>query len=369
MEDVENQSQATAQLRAVLSLPSSYGDGRFLVLSRDHWQRLWDIPTTNRLNLIAAYLVLLAGSNYSSRITTWSASACERYVGIGAPRARIAIRELIQGGLAEPASGPRSERVRYRLAPRLDTQTPIFMPMRLVTGLYEDQASMLKEARQSGDEMALRLLVDLHGMVQPDATFGMPLDRFRQCKDAVSRRVKSEDGYTVWELRRSGDMVAAGDWCAPHVATGDNGQPDWTRFWQRLETVRGLDVFWFDPWVFDSEAMDAEPILPIAGFPGGVLTEQLLDCDILRRRLVRALTGIEEKPLEREVSDNVYIVLPDHHGMPALRGVARLWNEADTPGRRRALEQRERLIARQAAEYKNLLDDLGVCDTWTGFDD
>lgn len=74
------------------------GKGRgsnFFALGHEVKDQLWSMPTTNRLNLVIAYLVLLAGTGSDHRLTKWSAKACEEYTGLGKPRAKHAIGELV----------------------------------------------------------------------------------------------------------------------------------------------------------------------------------------------------------------------------------------------------------------------------------
>src|SRR4051794_27978064 len=67
----------------------------FMVLHRPVWKKLCEAKTTNRMNLVTAFLVLLAGTGSDHRLTKWSAKACEEHAGMGKPRAKHAIEELI----------------------------------------------------------------------------------------------------------------------------------------------------------------------------------------------------------------------------------------------------------------------------------
>src|SRR3546814_17498201 len=58
----------------------------------------WQVETGNRLNLVTAFIVLLAGTGSDHQLTKWSAKACEQHNGMGKPRAKVAIDELIQHG-------------------------------------------------------------------------------------------------------------------------------------------------------------------------------------------------------------------------------------------------------------------------------
>src|SRR3546814_17761834 len=53
--------------------------GNFLAIDRSAWERLWQVETGNRLNLVTAFIVLLAGTGSDHQLTKWSAKACEQH--------------------------------------------------------------------------------------------------------------------------------------------------------------------------------------------------------------------------------------------------------------------------------------------------
>src|SRR3546814_19565879 len=53
----------------------------------------WQVETGNRLNLVTAFIVLLAGTGSDHQITKWSAKACEQHTGMGKPRAKVRSEE------------------------------------------------------------------------------------------------------------------------------------------------------------------------------------------------------------------------------------------------------------------------------------
>lgn len=331
--------------------------GRFMVLPRDHWETLWRIETANRFNLVAAYLVLLAGVTAGTGLTRWSALACERYAGIGPARARKAIAELIDGGLVSRQAVPPGEGPLYRLAER--GRGGIFLPLSLV--LAPAGGSLLGFLRETGDALLLRMLVDLHGLVRPDPVFGMKLEALRQGRDTPSHPVAGGHGHTIWQLGRHEEVVAAGPWVEIHAPAGE-GEPDRAAFWRRLKRLQGLALIGFETWVFDGPALDAEPLFPLPGPAEAPYRAAVLQLDELRRRAVGALSGIAEGA-DRAPGDPVRVVRPEHCQMPVLRGVARLAVTPATPGLRRAMEQRLDLIRHHATVHRRLLMTAGGCDT------
>ncbi len=348
---------ATAAPTAAPTLAGSVA-GRFMVVPRDHWEALWRIDTVNRLNLVAAYLVLLAGVTSATGLTRWSALACERYAGIGAPRARQAIAELIDGGLVSRLAAPPGEGPLYRLAER--GRIGIFLPLSLV--LAQEAGSLLRTLRETGDALLLRMLVDLHGLVRPDPVFGMKLEALRQGRDTPSHPVAGGRGHTVWQLGRHHELVAAGPWVDIHAPAGGEGEPDRAPFWRRLKRLQALDLICFETWVFDGPALDAEPLFPLPGPVEAPCRAAVLQLDELRRRAVGALSGIAEGAAPAP-GDPVHVLRPEHCQMPVLRGVARLAVTPATPGLRRAMEQRLDLIRHHATVHRRLLMTGGGCDT------
>ena len=333
--------------------------GKFFVLDRDHWAELWRRPTVNRLNFVSAFLVLLAGTGADHRFTKWSAKACEERVGIGKPRAKVAIDELIAAGLAERAETSRPAFPHYRLAEPQSGAEPIFLPIQLVTGLA-DETPVLRRVRETGDAMALKKQIDLYGMVDTDAPFGVPLSNLRLLDDSQTacRKLVEMGANTVWAVHLGGKLVAAGDWCFEHAVKRGSNEPDWSAFWDRLHTLQRLGALWFEPWVFDGAPLDSEPLYPVEDLTGAskvsVEAKKLSQLSLLATAsLVSGRDYFVEQNLDRN-----FVILPTHHRPPAIRGVAKLRVEADTPGRRLAYAKRMKAVADQNAGLETLMGDI-----------
>src|SRR3546814_10914469 len=98
---------------------------------------------------------------------------------MGKPRAKVAIDELIQHGFVARTERSTKLYPQYRLQPIPLDSDPIFLPVALVTGI-EAEASMLRRVRETGDALLLRMLVDLYGLIQLDATCGVPISALSQ---------------------------------------------------------------------------------------------------------------------------------------------------------------------------------------------
>jgi hypothetical protein len=335
----------------------------FFALSKAVLEQLWVAETTNRLNFVLTYLVLLAGTGSDHRLTKWSANACENHLGIGKPRAKHAIEELIACGLIKLAPSSARFTPQYELPELPLEEEPIFLPVQIVTGL-SGETPILRRVRETGDPLVLRMLIDLYGLVSLDATYGIPLNCLRaggtQDSEVGSRKLASVGVHAVWGLKAGSWRAGGGDWTVPHYIEGKKGgQGSWDKFWERVDLLKQIGAIFYEPWLFDSKATDAEPIMPLdpAGYyavanPEGeaILTGAAFDVS-------RALVGDERSYVFDNADADFFIALPLHQQEPTLRHVARLRVEADTPGRRLAWKRRRELLERWTSIYRQLLTD------------
>jgi hypothetical protein len=332
---------------------------RFSVLERGIWDRLWDIETDNRLNLVTAFLVLLAGTGADHRLTRWSARACEEHAGMGKPRAKRAIDELIRAGLVELLDTSTPMAPHYRL-PAVDRAAdPIFLPVQLVTG-FGSETPLLRRVRETGDTLLLRMLIDFYGAVQLDATYGLPLAMLKQRNsepETEARKVTEVGVNAVWALSHPNQREASAACGARHYVKKSGAKPDWQPFWDRVANLVRVGGLWFEPWVMDGEADDAEPLFPVdlaasygrAGDEVSRLTLAVTDA-------AEALIGERNWILDRH-ADQLLVTLPVHHRPPCIRGIARLKVEPDSPGHRVAYAKRMTAIEDQTARYQALTGD------------
>ena len=324
------------------------GRGRgsnFFALGKDTWLELQAAPTSNRLYLILVYLVLLAGTGSDHRLTKWSAKACEQYVGLGKPRVKRAIEELIAAGLVKHTSASTRMTPQYELRELPRDAEPIFLPVQLVTGL-DREAPVLRRVREAGDALLLVLLIDLYAEIVTDATHGVPIDQIRQKSPVAARKISETGVHALWGLSAGIQSQAwKVGWSTKHVVERKGQKSDWQPLWDRLSMLTKMGAIWWEPWVFDSEANDAEPLFPID--PGVMSSYNPTDCEakltMAAFHASLALLGDRTYMMERTEAD-IFVPLPVHHSPPEIQGVLRLRVEADTPGRRRSFGKRRGLI-------------------------
>lgn len=342
------------------------GQGRgsnFMALGRDTLERVWQAPTTNRLNLLTAFLVLLAGTGSDHRLTKWSARACEDYAGLGKPRAKHAIEELISAGIVRRTETSSMLKPQYELPSLARDEDPIFLPVALVTGVA-GETPVLRRIRETGDVMLLRMLIDLYGLIAVDVTMGVPI----QCLyggrvadgEVASRKLASVGAHAVWSLSRGTWRAGAGDWASRHSERA-NGKVSWDAFWNRVDLLKQVGAVFYETWVYDSENLDAEPLLPLdlSGLygiadpePEAVLTRAAFDAS-------RALLTGREYVMDSAGGD-FFLPMTLHRQPPVLRDVLRFRIEADTPGKRLAWRRRRALVEQQTSALKRLAQDAEV---------
>lgn len=325
-----------------------------MVLHRPIWEKLCAAKTTNRMNLVTAFLVLLAGTGSDHRLTKWSAKACEEHAGMGKPRAKQAIEELIELKLLERTDASTTMTPQYRLPEVPRDAEPIYLPKQIITGLG-DATPIIRRLRETGDFLALRMLLDLYGMIETDATNGVSIEHFREGRvDDVSAHKVCEAGVNaVWAMPLPSSMGGSGDWVMAHKT---KDRDPWAVFWERVELLKKIGAIWFEPWVFHGSSVDAEPLFPID--PSVLYSvspaDETAELTQLMQDASRLFVGDRDYLLERHYGE-VLMPLPLHHQPPAIRGVPRMRVEADTPGHRMAYGKRMTAIERATAALQRLV--------------
>lgn len=330
--------------------------GRFFVLQHEVWTRLWQVETDNRLNLLTAFLVLLAGTGANHRLSKWSAHACEQYAGMGKPRARKAIDELLASGLIQRGPASSANFPQYVFAAIEQKAEPIFLPVPLITGLA-GELPLLRRVRETGDALLLRLLIDLYGAVGIDRTMGLPLASVRQFVkgDEPSRIVCPQGANAIWQVQWGDTRTMNDALSAPH-AERKEGRTDWDGLWRRFDLLQTLGAIWFEPWVFGGVELDAEPLYPLLPFqPRHRTPETRVLHDAIGDAVYAAMGDV---PCMLHENKAAPIMLPTHYRQPRLFGVLRLTVEADSPGRRFAYAQRMAALADNTAAYEALCEEL-----------
>lgn len=235
---------------------------KFMVLGRENLEALFSIPTSNRVNLVSAYLVLQAGTGADHRQTKWSAKACEDKVGIGRPRAKVAIAELIQSGLVEIAPGFDFKRPKYLMKPPSTDVDEIFLPNQLVTGLT-GEPSVLRRVKETNDALALKLMLSLYRDVILDRSYAIPIHSLstgHRPESAPVSKVSESGIFNLWHLPRPEIYQADWGWIAAFFGANEANQEMRQVFWETLNKLINSGAVVIEDWVFDSSSDSAEPL-------------------------------------------------------------------------------------------------------------
>lgn len=322
------------------------GTGRnFFALGRDSWSTLWTVPTTNRLSLVTTFLVLLAGTGADHRLTKWSTKACEEHSGLGKPRAKQAIDELIAAGLVKHTDSSTRMMPQYELPFLATDAEPIFLPVALVTG-FDGENPILRRVRETGDALLLRMLIDLYGLIGTDLTNGIAIAHIhsgrRENDEPNAKKIAEVGSHAIWGVVTGSWRTAAGDWTVPHKIKGN---APWSEFWERVDLLKKIGAISYEPWLFESEAKDSEPIIPLDS-SGFYAVEHPTDEAIVTKAAFDAAQALvtEERYYLFDRWGEFFIPLALHRQPPAYREIVKLRVEADTPGRRRAWKERKARI-------------------------
>jgi|GEM_PF-2028316 len=337
------------------------GKGRgsnFCVIDKSEWKRLWTVPTKNRMNLVIAYIVLLVGTGNDHKLTKWSAKACEDHVGIGKPRAKKAIEELIESKFITHTEESKRLKPQYEICNPADPEdeNPIFLPNQIVTGLAKEN-SMLRRVKETGDPLALKLFIETYAGIELDRTFGLPASKLKKFNNKQSARKISEIGtHAIWALPMI-NCTSFGEGFG-YEYLNEHEEPE--SFWDRLRLLEKVNAVYFDYWVFDSDADDAEPLFPIdpSVFYSSTFTPNA-EAELTRKVMeVSALLTSEMPYLTEQYYGDLIVAFPAHMQPPAVMGVAKPFVEADTPGRRMTYAKRRSRVEQYLDAYERLAKDV-----------
>jgi hypothetical protein len=333
--------------------------GNFFAVDRGTWEELWALDTVNRMNLVLMYLVISAGTGSDHQLSKWSTKACERYTGLGKPRAKVAVAELISHSFIKHTEQSTKVFPQYQLRGIPSDADPIFLPIALVTGLSVE-ASILRRVRETGDPLVLRMLIDLYGMIQLDATFGVPIDALSQSpsEEYPTRKAFEVGVHAIWALRLSGTKSASGGWTRVH-SEAQNAEGHWAIFWARVGILEQIGAIYYEPWVFDSLALDAEPLFPV-GLEYTPSSKSHEDAEELTQIMLSAVEALSQERMYilENYGEDILVPLSAHRQMPSIRGVARVRITADTPGYRFSYQQRKSQMETYYSGYVRIIKDV-----------
>lgn len=341
-------------------------------------QRCWAKACSLGLNPAVAYLVLARGSGGDQRTTYWSVNAVETYTGISRHRAKASIEALQSAGLISsmrrggqpryeilpwseivgrtiklsPAqtkllnlivTGDQPTKSDLKYAPKLvqqgiletdpDNQLHlpesqwIWLPNEFVTGAA-DETPPLELLRQTQDEKALRLVVDLYREQNLREDGGV--DRRITWIEHERFEVGQQGQFTVWGFREGRQFVHWTDTTRPHRRNKkdlterekEDGENPGVDFFARMHILTDLGLVEWVTYLVESDGPEAEIIHPLA------ISNSDPRC--LENMLGKAandagLEKLTEGQIGRAESKGLFLVpVPRHLSRVTVIGIARL---------------------------------------------
>lgn len=334
--------------------------GNFMVLGRENLLTLIKAPTSNRMNFILVYIVLLAGTGADHKYTKWSAKACEEKLGIGRPRAKLAIAELVKSGLVSLAPNFDARRPQYILTPPSTDIDEIFLPVALVTGLV-DEASILRRVKETNDPLIIKILLSIYRDAILDRTYSLPVATLSSSHDddyEAATKVIGTGIFNLWHLPRPTIQRVDRTWVHSIFGVKETTSEMFQDFWSALKTLQNLGAITIEDWVFDSNSPNAEPLFPV-DFEGIYDTTESKAASLTSLLWSTAFNFVEDKEYILEKYDGgLFIPLPSHCSAPAIRGVVKLRIEPDSPGRRMSYALRMRALEYFTATFEKASQDF-----------
>jgi hypothetical protein len=200
--------------------------------------------------------------------------------------------------------------------------------------------------------MLLRMLLDVYSLTSDDQTYGLSLEHYFGSSDSTVHKLGEFGSNALWATSLGTYRSAGGEWATKHRE--DKSSDPWAKFWDRLHLLQSTGSIFFDPWIFDSDAKDAEPIIPVdpSVIYGSVEGDDVSQLTSLMTQTAFEMMEASGRLYEYENHPNaLFCVLPVHHTAPMVRQVLRPRIEPDTLGKRRSYAIKKTIIENATAAY------------------
>jgi hypothetical protein len=234
----------------------------FFAIDRRWWRQIcgdYDI------NMAVSYLTVAAGTGRGNRLSSWSATAIEKYTGLSWQRASVSIKKLIGIGYIRLREDSARCKPRYELTSYDDDdRTPgreelIWLPNALIMGTVSGEASPVRRLRSRGDLAALRLLIDLYQAQHLSADGGIGRAVLRR---EYRRQKCGERGrQVVWGFTETVGVAEMSHASTEafrhgHAAPGAKEHP----LWSAICVLRSEGLLTIVPHLVENASLDSEPI-------------------------------------------------------------------------------------------------------------
>jgi hypothetical protein len=294
-------------IRPGVRIMAKSGHGEFFAVGRESFIKACDLG----MNTAVTFLVQACGTGPAQKNTRWSATAVEKYSGMGWNRANDAVQSLIKHKVEKRTDDKKHAKKRqYELQVKGDL---IWLPKTIIMGAGSE-VPPIKKLRQTQHVMTLRLFVELYHAHNLRDDGG--ISRGVTCKTYERKEYGGRAEYTVWAFESAGNQSMR--WCdltEPHrrseltpveeKASSGEGVDFFAR-WKTLESLRLVE--WL-PYLF--EGKDGEPLHP------------LNDTDLCDAMSDAAHSLLSQGQSDADCSD---YLIPVYHHMQAVQvyGIGRL---------------------------------------------
>lgn len=255
------------------------------------------------MNAAVALLIMARGSQGNNRTTSWSCKAISERAGITRARAKKAVEQLIQHGLAQKTRGGTNPQ--YHLELSDDPDSYIYLPNSIVDGVGAE-VPPVERIRQTMDVNNLFTFALLYYLQDIDNEHGLPLEWFKS-NNSDLELVYQNDMARLLCCKRSTWEI---NWQWYATSIFQRMDIDFNVFKQAFHELYSLGLVKAWGITFESPDEDAEAICETYSYSW---------FSDLHKQVSRAVSKAPKWP-----ADGTYIIVPRHVKDPDIRTSGRL---------------------------------------------
>jgi len=205
------------------------------------------------MNECCLYLIYCCGTGKSNVTTRWSVNALHKYTRIGVRRGVKSASLLRECGFVTQTRG--GKHPIHEIERDKDDEC-VWLPKSFVMGVANED-SPLERIRQTDDQLALRLCINLYWRC--DIANDGGIDQSEACVIYEKALLTTHNQFNVFGFKKGGKQCRPNILHTPHA---DESQAnDYQPFWDRLQLLEDIGLIYECPTLFDSDG--GEPICPL----------------------------------------------------------------------------------------------------------
>lgn len=272
-------------------------DTGFFAVSLD---RFYSICDRLGMNECCLYLIYCCGSDQTNTKTSWSVNALSKYTAISVRRGQKAAKLLAEHGHITKTKAGKHPKFTINRDKQGDS---IWLPKTFVLGAV-DEIPPLELLRRTGDQMTLRLVLDLYWQCDVAEDGGI-----RDVWESYDKtHIAAHGQFDIFGFKKGPMICNQSDLITPHV-----GEHSLEPFWLRLQTVIDLGLIYPAPTLFDSpEGEIVTPLIdpfdqkPISNF--GTIAKLALPLEMHSLLDEHDLNILVQRTMKSAVLKGVYIL-------------------------------------------------------------